>query len=350
MLNDKNYISFLLLDSKTIVVRHLMLQVLIALITSIVFLDREAGEISFGPNYMKGWVCYFVSMNIAMYVNLYILTPKLMLKDRLSRYITWAFVLATVLALVVNAAHFHFCPPTGYSHSEMVFFFFMCMFSSYVAYGMLVAGTSAFVLFQVWVKDNARMTELEENTLESELKTLRNQINPHFLFNMLNNANVLLKRDAGKASFILLKLEGLLRYQFNSVCRKMVRLDSEITFMGDFLNLEKLRRDSFEYGIEVDGDVRNVFLPPLLFITFVENAVKHNPDSESFVRLQFRLDGQGFFFVCENSKSKNPEKRDVGGIGMTNIKRRLELLYPTTHSLVVEDGEDTYKVKLHIKL
>ncbi|HOI27705.1 MAG TPA: histidine kinase [Paludibacteraceae bacterium] len=350
MQKDNHIVSFLCLSPKTRVLRHFVLQLMIVLVTSFVFLDREKGVISFEPNLVRGWISYFISMNIAMYINLYIVTPKLMLKDKLSSYIFWNLLLITVLVLVVSGLHYYFSPPEGMSKQQSIMFFVVSIFSSYVTYGMLVAGVSAFALAVVWIKDNARMEELEAATLESEMKTLRNQINPHFLFNMLNNANVLLKRDAAKASFILLKLEGLLKHQFNSVQKQLVKLSSEINYLNDFLNLEKSRRDSFIYKIDVEGDVDNVMLPPLLFITFVENAVKHNPDSGASVYLSFRVDDDGLSFVCENSKFKNLEKRDVGGIGMSNIRRRLELLYPTTHSLEVEDKEETYKIKMHIKI
>lgn len=158
---------------------------------------------------------------------------------------------------------------------------------------------------------------------------------------MLNNANVLIKKNPEEASRVLFKLEDMLRYQINDSAKEQVLLSSEIHFLNDFLNLEKVRRDKFEYVISKEGDISEVWLPPLLFIPFVENAVKHNVDSEnsSYVYLGFKVWDKQLEFQCINSKPKIAlRKNEVGGLGLKNIKRRLELLFPgTLHWLEIEE-------------
>lgn len=105
--------------------------------------------------------------------------------------------------------------------------------------GFVTAGSAAISLFTHWLRYNLRIDKLESTTLQSELKFLKNQINPHFLFNMLNNANVLIKRNPEEASKVLFKLEDLLRYQINDSSRERVSLASDIRFLNDYLNLEK---------------------------------------------------------------------------------------------------------------
>ncbi len=228
----------------------------------------------------------------------------------------------------------------------------LAIVSSSLAMGLLVAGTSALLLFKNWIIHNQRVNELESNTLQSELKHLKDQINPHFLFNMLNNANVLIKKRREEASQVLFKLEDLLRYQINDSAKEKVLLTSEIHFLNDFLNLEKIRRDKFDYVISKEGNINSVELPPLLFIPFVENAVKHNSDSEnlSYVNLSFKVYKDILEFRCENSKPILPKKEKVGGLGLKNIKRRLELLFPEHHWLEIEDTEVRYNVELKLKL
>jgi len=151
---------------------------------------------------------------------------------------------------------------------------------------------------------------------------------------MLNNANVLTKKDPNKASEVLMKLSDLLRYQLYDSARDKVLLTSDIRFIEDFLNLEKVRRDNFDFLISKEGDLSGVQIPPLLFISFVENAVKHNNDTEklSFVNLFFNVSNNELSFKCINSKPKIKAIKNVtGGLGLKNIKRRLELLYPSTH-------------------
>ncbi|WP_228442159.1 LytS family sensor histidine kinase [Chryseobacterium nematophagum] len=123
--------------------------------------------------------------------------------------------------------------------------------------------------------------------------------------------------------------------------------------MEDFLNLEKVRRDNFDFIISKEGNLSGIQIPPLLFISFVENAVKHNNDSEkpSYVHLEFKSDGDEIIFTCINSKpALKAVKPHSGGLGLVNIKRRLQLLYPSSHLLKIEDQEETFCVTLSIKL
>ncbi|RYF11106.1 MAG: hypothetical protein EOO42_21740 [Flavobacteriales bacterium] len=123
--------------------------------------------------------------------------------------------------------------------------------------------------------------------------------------------------------------------------------------MKDFLSLEKIRRNDFDYLVSKQGALNGLLIPPLLFITFVENAVKHNNDTQkaSFVHLFFELEGNGLLFKCINSKPAVPAlKHTSGGLGLANVKRRLNLLYPNSHELMIEEEEDLYSVTLKIKL
>lgn len=157
---------------------------------------------------------------------------------------------------------------------------------------MLVPFASTAVrLFQRWVFDSCRINEMEKRRLQSELDQLKNQINPHFLFNMLNNASVLTHKDPEKASQVLMKLSDLLRYQLYDSMRDKVLLTSDIHFLTNLLELEKIRRDRFEYMVSREGNISSIMIPPFLFVIFVENAVKHNLDAynASFVQLFFSL-------------------------------------------------------------
>ncbi|WP_343306979.1 histidine kinase [Chitinophaga niabensis] len=217
---------------------------------------------------------------------------------------------------------------------------------------LLLAASSSVKLFQKGMMDRQLIYELERSKTYAELEQLKNQINPHFLFNMLNNANVLTKKDPEKASQVLMKLSDLLRYQLYDSARDKVLLTSDIRFLEDFLNLEKIRRDSFEFLISKEGDLSGVQIPPLLFISFVENAVKHNNDAtkSSYVNLYFDVRNDELFFRCINSKPMLRSVNNTGGLGLANVKRRLELLFPATHSLNIEDDPERYCVTLTIKL
>jgi LytS/YehU family sensor histidine kinase len=217
---------------------------------------------------------------------------------------------------------------------------------------MLIIASAAIKLFQQWISDTQMIHDLAMAKTNAELEQLKNQINPHFLFNMLNNANVLIEDAPKKASQVLMKLSDLLRYQLYDSVRENVLLTSDIHFLEDFLNLEKVRRDNFNITISKEGDLSGVLIPPLMFISFVENAVKHNNDSAkaSFVHLFFKVNNDELFFKCINSKPTIKSVNKSGGLGLANIKRRLELLYPAAHDLTIEDKPETYCVTLILKL
>lgn len=347
-----NHFTNFLLAPQYRVARHLFLQFVVFLITVNILWNVPIRPLSL-PQRLLGWAIYFISIDVVFYINLYWLFPRFLLKGRL---LTYAFgVLSVSLVIIVAVAVFQILTvevTTTAVHSELIPILINAI-SGVLAMGFTIAGMSAILLLRHWILYNQRVDELQSATLHSELRFLKNQINPHFLFNMLNNANVLIRKNPAEASQVLFKLEDLLRYQMNDNFREHVPLRSDIRFLNDYLNLEKIRRDHFDYSITEEGEIDAIQLPALLFIPFVENAVKHNFDSEhlSYVHLFFKVDNDRLEFRCENSKPAVAiAKSRVGGIGLTNIRRRLELLYPGRHLLEVVETENQYTVTLKLNL
>ncbi len=347
-----NHFTNFLLAPQYRVARHLFLQFVVFLITVNILWNVPIRPLSLSQR-LLGWAIYFISIDVVFYINLYWLFPRFLLKGRL---LTYAFgVLSVSLVIIVAVAVFQILTvevTTTAVHSELIPILINAI-SGVLAMGFTIAGMSAILLLRHWILYNQRVDELQSATLHSELRFLKNQINPHFLFNMLNNANVLIRKNPAEASQVLFKLEDLLRYQMNDNFREHVPLRSDIRFLNDYLNLEKIRRDHFDYSITEEGEIDAIQLPALLFIPFVENAVKHNFDSEhlSYVHLFFKVDNDRLEFRCENSKPAVAiAKSRVGGIGLTNIRRRLELLYPGRYLLEVVETENQYTVTLKLNL
>jgi LytS/YehU family sensor histidine kinase len=219
--------------------------------------------------------------------------------------------------------------------------------------------TTMIKLFQRWVHDNEKITELNNITLTMELTGLRNQINPHFLFNMLNGIKALVRTDQEKAVIVIMKLSEFLRYQLYENNEEKILLKSEINFLTNFLDLEKLRRDNLSIDISPSKDdpliFRSIFIPPNLFTTFVENAVKHSVNiagKESYIKIDITVEKNKLYFTCINSIDAEyiPSKGKSNGLGLANIKRRLDLLYGEDHSLKIDVSEREYNVKLIIPL
>ena len=350
-MEDKSVTAFLLSPHYR-TCRHLLLQIIVLLMTINVFWYEPLQSVSFWRRF-GGFLAYFVSINTVIYMNLYILVPCFLLKNRLGHYVLTAVLTNLVVIVFLSVTQGLLFEVILPGKNPGRFATFINTFSGILTIGFVTAGSAAISLFTHWLRYNLRIDELESTTLQSELTFLKNQINPHFLFNMLNNANVLIKRNPKEASKVLFKLEDLLRYQINDSSRERVSLASDIRFLNDYLNLEKIRRDNFQFTLRQEGEVDSIWIQPLLFIPFVENAVKHSFDSEysSYVHVFFKVDSHRLDFRCENSKpAVAVQQGKVGGIGLANIQRRLGLLYPEHYKLEQREDENLYSVILSITL
>jgi len=349
-----NIIIRVLISSRFRIVRHLLLIVFtVSIAAGFIWHMQSSGQVmTFVEKY--GGLLFFALIFLAgCYLNIYVLTPRLLLKNKWGIHFGCLFGIVLLIMITIMVTQTAYFDQQDDAAQDMgVFSIVINILSSVFSIYLLFAGTSTLVLFKYWIQDMLQAEELESATLQLELKLLENQINPHFLFNMLNNANIMIKKDPDIAVHILARLEEMLRYQMNDSTRERVYLKEEILFLNDFLELEKTRRDNFDYIIALEGKTDDIQIVPLLFITFVENAVKHNTDgrSASYVHINFIIKEDSVIFICENSIPKQPVIKDAGGIGLANIKRRLDLLYSNKYSLKQNKTETKYTVELELKL
>ncbi len=339
-------ISFLT-DRKYRLHRHVALQLMIFLISIGVLFDApDTLNLSF--NRFCGWATYYLFMCMLVYVNVYVFFPYFMSNSRILQY-TIAVLLFTIFSMVIMVILQDLFYDIAVSKREPTSMaIFLSIFSSFFAILLFMLGMSALLLFKPLTQSHFREKELQKSTTESKLQFLKSQINPHFLFNTINNANILIDDDPIMATQILTKLDDLLLYQWKDSRREKIYLRDDIRLLRDYLDLEKIRRDEFYFNIEIQGNIDNTEVAPLLFIPFVENAVKHNIDSNavSYVNLVFRQDKNGLIFTCENSKPIFSRPKKTGGLGLNNIVRRLDLLYENKYNLQKVETEQKYTVKL----
>lgn len=331
--------------------RHLLFIIALAFLATDVAVSQPGFDES-AEGMVVGLILYNILIIGIQYLNVKAAVPHLLLKNKFLKYFLFLFsmvILTLIILIVFQANYYQLRAYNTLPHS----YFYLAVLSSMVILTLVLMGVTAIMLFRYWLISLIRVNELESATLHSELKYLKNQINPHFLFNTLNNAHVLFKDNKKEASTLLYKLEDLLRYQINESSKDEIYLTSDISFLTDYLNLEKVRRDRFTFSINVEGDITGLQLPPLLFIPFVENAVKHSHDSDlpSYIHLQFEFSDNILAFKCENSVPGDTSIEDrPGGIGLKNIIRRLELLFPGKHQLQLTEEHSKYLVTLHINL
>lgn len=208
------------------------------------------------------------------------------------------------------------------------------------------------LLSQQWTKQNSQIVSLEKEKAQAELDLLKQQINPHFLFNTLNNLYALSLQQSHKTSDSILQLSELMRYVIYKGKEETVKLGDELKYIDDFMELQQIRlRKPLTLTFEKEIEDERQEIAPLLLIVFVENAFKHGiePAEESaFLHMQLKTAGRKLFFSCENSFEKENEKER--GIGLSNLQRRLDLLYPGKHLLKTGIKNHTFKAELQIDL
>ncbi len=191
------------------------------------------------------------------------------------------------------------------------------------------------------------------NAAEAELSWLKNQLNPHFLFNTLNNISSLAVIDGNKTQDSIAQLSDLLRYVLYESDKEFVPLASEVSFMSDYIDLMKLRYGGkTSVNVSMDLPSGDAEVAPLLFISLIENAFKHGISSrlESFVDISMKADGEDLLFVCTNSLLEKPKTDLTGsGIGLQNMSKRLELIYPGRYEFNYGPKEDKYIAELRIR-
>lgn len=230
-----------------------------------------------------------------------------------------------------------------YEFARNVIFYY---FPGYFIYGFI------FFFVENWYKNNRRHQELQKEKLTTELAFLRSQVNPHFLFNAINDIYALTYQRSEQAPEALLKLSAMLRYMLRDGNEDFMPLNREAEYLENVIALQRISAKGVAYvNFIQEGYIGDQPIASLIFIAFVENAFKHGVlnDPENPVEIYLHADNAGIVFSVSNKKN-NSLKDGTGGIGLNNVRRRLELTYAGKHELVIKDNEGFYTVNLVLKL
>jgi sensor histidine kinase YesM len=196
--------------------------------------------------------------------------------------------------------------------------------------------------------------ESELKLKEAELKLLKSQIHPHFLFNTLNNLYSLSLEKSDKVPDLIIRLADMLSYIIYDCNSDRVQLAKEIDFLNSFIELQKVRYDSCDIHFNISGDMNNKQIAPMILHTFIDNSFKHGPDKDSgspWIRVSLTMnDGLLFFTVINSTINDEIYDNKASGIGISNAVKRLDLIYPEKHDLVINHSGNTYSVFLKLQL
>lgn len=198
------------------------------------------------------------------------------------------------------------------------------------------------------------ITQIEKHALERQLQYLRYQVNPHFFMNTLNNIHALVDIDPERAKTSIVELSKLMRYVLYEGNNKLTSLSREVQFLRNYVQLMSMRyTGNVSICLDVPEVLPDSMLPPLLLVIFVENAFKHGISyrTKSFVEISLQPHGDRLLFSCRNSRPEIKHDENMkGGVGLSNVRRRLDLLFPGNYTLDIKEQEDTYTVHLDIPL
>lgn len=308
-------------------------------------------ESVFNPMAQRDFLCFILMIGF-FYLNFFVLIPKFYFSGK-----HFLFFMLMVVALIVVVgipelifyfkfeknfhSHFHRQP-----HFQQPPFFFLISRNLFLFIIIL--------FLSLFIKITERLKKTEKEKLKAELSFLRAQINPHFLFNILNSIYSLAIQKSDQTPKAVVSLSNLMRYVTTEAHKDFVPLDDEIVYINNYINLQVIRLgETVKINFSMAGKMDNHIIAPIILIPFVENAFKYgvNPERNSLIQITIKLENSILNVVVYNLKVYEPKGNEkISGHGISITKNRLKVLYPNKHTLIINDNLNDYTVDLKIKL
>ncbi|MDN3583969.1 sensor histidine kinase [Mucilaginibacter flavus] len=324
----------------------------------------EAAKHMFLSVYFFKSFFYVIFPTFAVYLNLYFLVPKYLAAGRYAIYLTY-LLLSIIVASVLIVPGYYISAWLAGSTVEKSFGFTTNFKNLYelikeepFRYTLAITTLAMSIkLAKNWIETQRKQRLLEKEKLETELKFLKYQFNPHFLFNSINSIFFLIHKNPDMASASLAKFSELLRHQLYESNDSVIPLNKEMAYLENFIGLEKLRQSPnlvTTFNID-EGCSSSLGVAPFILMTFVENAFKHvskHKDGPNWIKMDILVDSMTLKMDIANSRADNDSRQAIhyGGIGLKNVQRRLDLLYPGQHQLSIHQTTEEFKVKLELQL
>jgi two-component system, LytTR family, sensor kinase len=304
-----------------------------------------------------------VSMG-ALIITVEVLLPRLVYRNKIAIFCILFIGLVLLCGTIIIWSQLHLLGRSlsGYQkdlarYQEHYFYWFWAdlVFGSYFMVFSISAVGAAVRLAMARLQAQHQLDRVQKEKALSELELLKQQINPHFLFNALNAVYYKIDRSNGQARETLQRFSNMLRYQLYECNHAMVEIEKELLFIRSYLDLQKERlNDNYKISFaEIDG-IRGFFISPFLLIPLVENCFKHvsgHPDRDNIISVDCGMEGKTFHLHTRNSMTGDTgQDSERAGIGLENLRRRLDLVYPDKHELITRQIGDFYEAALSIKV
>lgn len=297
-------------------------------------------------------------VNIALfYINYSYLVPKFLLKKKTALYMFFAFLLIVVFTFLFKEFRPEFKPnpnfPLPPPKNNLNSFLHFKLIGPYVFNVLLVVAGIALRVYSEWNLNERHKKEIEVQKSATELSFLKNQLNPHFLFNSLNSIYSLTTKRSNDAPEAIITLSELMRYMLYETDNEFVLLKDELEYIQNYLKLQRMRiANNEKVSINIHGAISNQKIRPLLLISFIENAFKYGTDfrGNTEIKIEIFVEKNELQFTCVNLIGNRKKDKDSSGIGLQNTKERLELLYHGKHKLLVGEKDNRFVVNLTLNL
>ncbi|WP_297818379.1 histidine kinase [Segetibacter sp.] len=305
---------------------------------------REAENINFFYQYLVN-CCTWIGL---FYLNAYVIFPTTVYRKKYFKYVLSLVPVLALLSLIVWASFRLLVPKIHFGFGVFVFFYiFPCVF--------ILACSIAFTMFRDKLRSDRLVAQKETENLKTELAFLRSQVSPHFMFNVLNNMVTLARKKSDQLEPSLFKLSSLLRYMLYETDEEKVLLEREVEYLQSYIDLQLQRFGSkVKVNLVMEDYDKNCFIEPMLLIPFVENAFKHGTgfkqNSEINIELKAKSNLLAFRVSNYYDNSIAQVKDKTSGIGLQNLKRRLDLLYKNEHAFTIENKDNFFTVTLQLNL
>jgi two-component system LytT family sensor kinase len=322
-------------------------------ISSIAYFDPESDNAARQLHYITSSIVTIVLSLILFYLFYLYFFPRFMAKKRVVLFVLYGFMACLAFNLLKDG-----CIKIAFQTPYFKKFILPDGFVNFLSIldVVSVVGTAAtacfFRAFINWYSDIKVKEQLVAKNLQSELALLRAQINPHFLFNTINNIDVLITKDAEAASQYLQKLSDIMRFMLYETSTERIPLTKEIAYIEKYIALQKIRTANENYvQFTISGANDNISIAPMIFIPFIENAFKHsiNKKIDHAIDISIAINHQNVTFICKNAYEQSTVTlQENSGLGIELIKQRLQLLYPNMHELNIQKLEQQFIVSLNI--
>ncbi|MVM31784.1 hypothetical protein GO755_17180 [Spirosoma sp. HMF4905] len=323
------------------------------LFTFLYFVSRATSQALFDDDWATIVLLASLTGLISFYTFYFWLVPRYLTRKRIGEFIAFGLLtsLATACLTTLIIAITVYSLVSIFPEVEGQFTLIAIFTVLALVNGILATIISGFI---TWYADMHIKEILINKNLQAELALLKAQINPHFLFNTLNNIDVLIERDASRASLYLNKLSDLLRFVLYEAQHDQVPLAKELKYIEKYIDLQKIRTTNSHFiDLKIEGDAESISIAPMIFIPYLENAFKHstNKKIDGAIRIHISIDHERVTFECINIIDKHKRNDQApGGLGNQLLKQRLDLLYPNRHTLSIQANPDQYAVHLSLQL